>query len=396
MKIQSIRLQNFKMFRKVAIGDLPSLAVFVGANGSGKSTLFDVFGFLRDALTHNVQVALRMNDRGGFGEMRTRDESGPIRIELKFRTVIKGRERLVTYAIVIGHRDGTPIIEEETLSYKRGSHGYPFKFLDFKRGKGQAVADQDFSMADEKLEREQQSLDARIPAIKGLGQFDKFEAASKFRQFIENWHLSDFHISDARPSQRAELHERLSERGENLAEVARYLSENHKRAFSEILKKMARRVPGVSNVDTETMPDGRVLLKFQDGALKDPFAAPHVSDGTIKMFAYLILLNNPSRHSLLCVEEPENQLYPSLLERLLEEFRLYAGQDGGQVFVSTHSPDLLNAAGLDEMFWLEKKNGLAVVRRARDDKMVAGMVENGDVLGRIWRKGLFEGANPGL
>ena len=118
---------------------------------------------------------------------------------------------------------------------------------------------------------------------------------------------------------------------------------------------MARRVPGVSDVRAEEMPDGRVLLKFHDGAWKDPFAASHVSDGTIKMFAYLVLLNSPMRHSLLCVEEPENQLYPSLLNRLLEEFRLYAGKGGGQVFVSTHSPDLLNAAKLDEVFWLEKK-----------------------------------------
>ena len=395
MKIESIRLKNFKMFREVVIRDLPSLAVFVGANGSGKSTLFDVFGFLRDALTYNVQVALRMNDRGGFCEMRTRDGTGPVRIELKFRMPIKGSERRVTYAIAIGQdQGGTPIIEEETLSYRRGGHGQPFKFLDFKRGKGRAVADQDFNVPDDKLEREQQSLDARIPAIKGLGQFEKFEAANRFRQFIENWHLSDFHISDARPSRRAELHEHLSERGENLAEVARFLSENHPKCFGRVLTEMARRVPGVSGVATETMADGRVLLKFQDDGLKDPFAAPHVSDGTIKMFAYLILLNNPSRHPLLCVEEPENQLYPTLLGRLLEEFRVYAASGSGQVFVSTHSPDLLNAAELDEVFWLEKKNGKAVARRARDDKTIARMVEDGDVLGRIWRTGLFGGVNP--
>ena len=84
------------------------------------------------------------------------------------------------------------------------------------------------------------------------------------------------------------------------------------------------------------------MLKFQDGAFEDPFLARYVSDGTIKMLAYLTLLYDPDPHPLLCVEEPENQLYPTLLWELAEEFRSYANR-GGQVFVSTHSPDFLNA-----------------------------------------------------
>ena len=395
MKIESIRLQNFKMFREVVIDDIPPLAVFVGANGSGKSTLFDVFGFLRDALTHNVQTAL-LKGRGGFNEMRTRERNGDIEIELKFRTPIKGSARLVTYKIAIGcDSDGAPIVERETLSYKRGSRGHPFKFLDFRRGRGQAVADQDFSVPDIKLTREEQSLDSpQILAIKGLGQFEKFAAASAFRQFIENWHLSNFHISAARPSAEAGYAEHLTERGDNLAVVAQLMADKHKEAFRSVLEKMARCVPGVAEVKAESMPDGRVMLKFRDGAWKDPFAAQNASDGTIKMFAYLILLNAPNRHPLLCVEEPENQLYHSLLGELLDEFRLYARKGKGQVFVSTHSPDLLNDAEVSEVFWLTKEDGVSSVTRARDNKVIAGMMEDGDNLGRIWRMGLFEGANP--
>ena len=59
-----------------------------------------------------------------------------------------------------------------------------------------------------------------------------------------------------------------------------------------------------------------------------------------------ILLHDPQPHPLLAVEEPENQLYPALLIELIEEFRDYAGR-GGQVFVSTHSPDFLNGAELE-------------------------------------------------
>ena len=393
MKIQSIRLKNFKMFREVVIRDLPPLAVFVGANGSGKSTLFDTFGFLRDALVFNVQIALAR--RGGFHEVRTRGEDGPIEIELKFRLKIVNRERLVTYGMLIDEENGSPLIEREYLRYKRGKFGHPFNFLNFRRGKGRAVTnEQDFNVPDTKLTREEQKLDLHTPAIKGLGQFERFKAANAFRQFIENWHLSDFHISAARPSPEAGYAERLSEVGDNLALVAQFMAERHQEKFQTVLKKMQARVPGVVEVRAEPMPDGRVLLKFRDGAWKDPFAARHASDGTVKMFAYLVLLNDPARHPLLCVEEPENQLYPSLLGELLAEFRAYAGKGEGQVFVSTHSPDLLNEADVDEVFWLAKKDGVSEVRRARDDKVIAGMMEDGDKLGRIWRAQLFKGANP--
>ena len=116
-----------------------------------------------------------------------------------------------------------------------------------------------------------------------------------------------------------------------------------------------------------------------------------MSDGTIKMFAYLVLLHDPRPHALLAVEEPENQLYPELMPELVEEFRDYALR-GGQVFISTHSPDLLNAAGLDEIYWLAKKDGYSTIRRAADDNLLSRLVDAGDLPGALWKQGLSEGA----
>jgi predicted ATPase len=52
---------------------------------------------------------------------------------------------------------------------------------------------------------------------------------------------------------------------------------------------MKQRVPGVSKVEAKETDDGRLILKFQDESFHDPFIARYVSDGTIKMFAYLVL-----------------------------------------------------------------------------------------------------------
>lgn len=391
MRIEAITIKNFRALRFVELTDLPAMSVFVGANGCGKSTLFDVFGFLHDALVHNVRQALAK--RGGFREVLSRDASGPIEIELKFR---QPGDPLVTYGLEIGlDGDGQPVVEREVLKYRRGSHGQPWRFLDFARGKGLAVTnEEDYGKPDVEMERDEQQLDSPdILAVKGLGQFQKFRQVSAFRRLIEDWHVSDFHIADARPSQETGVAEHLSERGDNLALVAQYMFERHPSAFKTVLEKMARRVPGVKEVSAATTVDGRLVLKFRDGKFKDPFIARYVSDGTIKMFAYLLLLNNPRPHPLLCVEEPENQLYPNLLIELAEEFREYASR-GGQVFITSHSPEFLNGSRLDEIFWLEKRDGFTTVTRASSSEQLRALAKEGDLPGQLWKQGLFQAERP--
>jgi predicted ATPase len=109
------------------------------------------------------------------------------------------------------------------------------------------------------------------------------------------------------------------------------------------------------------------------------------------MFAYLVLLHDPHPFPLLAVEEPENQLYPELLQELAEEFRDYARR-GGQVFISTHSPEFLNGTGLDEIYWLSKKNGFASIYRGADSDILKKLVAEGDMPGTLWRQGVFTGA----
>jgi len=156
---------------------------------------------------------------------------------------------------------------------------------------------------------------------------------------------------------------------------------------------MSERVPGITSVEATATADGRIVLRFQDGAFKDPFISRYVSDGTLKMFAYLVLLNDPTPHPLLCIEEPENQLYPDLLYELAEEFRAYS-KNGGQVFISTHSPDFVNGVRLEELFWLTKENGFSRVVRASEDPILQELVKEGDLPGALWKRGFFRGVGP--
>ncbi len=244
--------------------------------------------------------------RGGFRELVTRGETGPIGITVKFR---ESGGRLATYQLDIAGEEGRPVVEREILKFRRGQYGKPWHFVDFSRGRGWAITNEAaYGQKGVEQERKEHQLDdPSVLAIKGLGQFKEFRVVAEFRSLIENWHISDFHISDARPSVEAGYAEHLSMRGDNVAQVAQFLYEYHRDRFDRVLEAMKERIPGVSNVQAKPTEDGRLVLRFQDGSFQDPFIARYVSDGTIKMFAYLVLLYDPRPHPLLAVEEPENQ-----------------------------------------------------------------------------------------
>lgn len=394
MIIEEIRIQNFKALKDVHLKNLPTMAVFVGKNGTGKTTLFHVFSFLKACLAGNVRMALQKEGGlRGFQEVITRGVSltEKIVIELKFRMEIAGVNRLVTYLLEIGLHESKPVVTREILRYKRARYGSPFHFIDFSMGQGNAVSnEEDFTKADEDLTREPQSISPDSLAISGLGQLERFKAAKAFRDLISNWHISDFHIGDARGKKVQEEGIHLSSSGDNLPSVAYRLHEEEPEIFNKVLEKMRQRVPGIRDIKTDVGADGSLLVRYSDGAFKDPFLDHNVSDGTIKMFAYMILLHDPIPHKILCVEEPENQLYPELMVLLAEEFQSYARR-GGQVFISTHSPDFLNAISAESLYVLEKREGVTKIYRVADDPLVSDLLRQGDHAGYLWNQGMFKG-----
>lgn len=395
MRIEALELKNYKTFKHLKLTNLPEMVVLVGANGTGKTTLFDVFSFLQDALAGTVSKAV--NARGRYKELVTRGcEDEAIEIIIKFRG---SKNVLVTYELSIKPNPSNSfgvIVEKEVLKYRRGSKGKPWHFLDFKEGKGSAIKNENAYSATntEDAEREVRTLEsADTLALKGLGYLAEYPVVNEFRRLIENWYISDFHMSAARESKKPTQEDNhLSKTGDNLANVSLALYENQREIFDKILTIMAQRVPGIKNIKAKLTEEGNLILLFQDGSFKEPFLAKAVSDGTLKMFAYLLLLHAPNGKQLLAIEEPENQLYPHLMRGLTEELEHYAHIQG-QVFISTHSPEVLNAVNPKFVYLLSKNSGITNLTKAMDDENVASLVAGGDLLGYIWKQGLLVGLN---
>ncbi len=401
--ISSFLIENFRALRRVEFKDLQPLNVLLGPNGCGKSTVFDAFQFIADCLQTNVRKALEA--RGRFGEVRSRGAHGSIAFTVKYRESDFGArggavQPLITYHLAIDEVDGQPIVSKEYCRWTRkvGTAGRPFDFLRMERGEGSVVTGEMPETDDHREPVRMESPDTL--AIKAFGQLATNPRVASLRRFIEGWFLSYLIPDQARQIPPAGAEEHLSRTGENLPNVIQYLNERHPKALGSILHKVSQRIPGLAQVDHQETIDGRVALRFRDGPWQDPFLARYVSDGTIKMLAYLVLLNDPEPPPLLGVEEPENGLHPKLLEVLAEEFRAHArGGEGSrptQVFVSSHSPYFINALRPEELWVMQReRDGYAAVSRADTIRGVTEFCQEGARLGSLWYEDHFGGrGNP--
>ena len=445
-KIEGIRVKNFKTLKDVTLGEmwdtpdaepLTPMTVVIGKNGVGKSTLFDVFGFLADALKFGVEEACDMRGRGGFEKIRSQEENQPINISICFSQ--DSNKGSFLYDISIDNSNlGRCFVEQEVLCrlpsknnpliiylalcqgigftidqesfnkpYDDNIRFSPDEFISLskhliyeinvvkKPGEGVALDKINLDKINEAatnmgIENIQAILldDNKKLGIAALGALKQHPEISLLRQFMESWYLSYFSPDAARTLPMSGTHHHLNSRGDNLANVVQFMEREHRDKFQNILNRIAEKIPGICSIKTYRDPISNQLhLLFQNKGFDKPFYAPQMSNGTLKVFAYLLLLEDPNPPPFICIEEPENGLYHKLLETLAAEFRSHAtGKDGGsQLFITTHQPYFVDALEPEEVWILEKgEDGFATIRRASDDELVKDMVAEGLPLGGLW------------
>ncbi len=413
-KIEGIKIKNYRVLKDVTLGrlwdtkkteKLSPMTVVIGKNGVGKSSLFDAFGFLADCLKLGVEKACYEQGRGGFDRIRSQTpDAGPIEFTVYYRE--KSESRPITYEIAIDKdASGRPYVSSERLRQRRQKYGQPFSFLRMNKGKGlvwkegkglpaQELDEDEFlkllGLKEESAEKEFIELDDnRKLGIATLGALKQHPRITSFRKFIEGWYLSYFTPDAARSLPLAGPQQRLSVHGDNLGNVVQFMEREHPKRFEAILKQIADKIPGIDRIDTETSLDGRLLLCFNDKGFDDPFYAQQMSDGTLKIFAYLLMLEDPKPPPFICIEEPENGLYHKLLEILAQEFRYHATRTRNvpapQIFITTHQPYFVDALEPKEVWVLEKgPDGFSNISRASDDKIVKALCEEELPLGGLW------------
>ena len=386
-RIEYLKVQNYRALHNLELKKITPLTVFLGPNGSGKSTIFDVFAFLSECFTESLRKA--WDRRGRFRELRTRDSTGCIIIELKYRETSKSP--LITYHLAIDEENNRPFIAEEWLQWRRGGQGKPFRFLDFKKGEGQVISG---ATPDEEGERiTEQLASSELLAVNTLGQFAKHPRVSALRRFITGWYLSYLTADNTRSLPEAGAQERLSPTGDNLPNVIQYLKEQHPQRLEEILRTLSARIPRLEKVEALVMQDGRLLLEIKDAPFSHPILAKYASDGTLKLLAYLTVLFDPNPPQLVGIEEPENHLHPQLLPQLAEECR--SASANTQLMITTHSPFFVDRLKPEELWVLYRdEKGFTQAKRTADMQGIKQFIENGSLLGSLWMEDFFDVGNP--
>lgn len=311
-RLLGIHIKNYRALADVSLGQvqygrgtpLPRLTCLIGPNGSGKSTMLDAFGFVADCLLDGVEAACDKSWRGGFDRLRTQGASGPISFEIYFEAGDESRP--IVYQLIVDLVDGVPAAVEETCRQRREgeTRGKPYYFLKLKRGSGKVWAGQAVGQATESRNSQRVTL-ANLDklGIATLGNLSEHPRIVALRSYIEQWYLSYFVPNAARALPATGAQRWLDREGSNIGNVLQYFQRQYPQQFDAILVRLARAIPGLKKISPEESKDKRLLLKFDERGYEDPFFQNSMSDGTLKMLAYAVLLEDPQPRPFIGIEE---------------------------------------------------------------------------------------------
>lgn len=406
-KMEGIRIENYGSLKSVVMGKLFShqeghplgnMVTIIGPSGSGKSTVADAFGFIADCLEKGVEEACDLKNRGGFQQLVSQKSDQPIRFELYYRET--NNSRPITYELSIAlDENQRPFVLDERLRQRAAGQkrGWPKSFLNLHRGEGYAfegkegLQDDNGDVIGDDKKVEVHLADKRKLGISTYGAMSQYDRIVNFMNFMKSWYLCYFSPDSARQIQFAAPQPYLDRTGSNLNNVAQYMFRENRSKFDRTLKEIQSKLPGIWKIEPAQMENGQMVLKFFEEGFEKPFYSSRMSDGTLKLFAYYLLLHERSPRQLVFIEEPENGLYHQYLTDLSSEMKKSVGSGyARQLFITTHSPFFVNALSPEGVWVLEKEeNGFSTIKRASDYEFVRDMSNEDILLGDLWYSKYF-------
>lgn len=396
--IKKIRVKNFKSFNELEV-ELDKLNVLIGANASGKSNFIKIFQFLGDIVKFGLDNAISM--QGGIEYLKNinigKSEnlsitivSDPLRLRPGLywgpsRELLRGDlimdETIYEFALEFNQRGppGFKVVKDELtqkLKFKRGGAAEEKAIV------GEIVC----SNVDGKVNIDlSEGIPAKVKRIfptfmtehkltsKTLLLETPFFSISRLDKIASNISIYDFDPKLPKQITPITGKAELEEDGSNLPIILKNIIENKnlKRKFFNLLKDL---LPFIDDIGVDRFAYKSLLVKLREIYSKEQLPAFLISDGTINITALIVALYF-ERKPIIIIEEPERNIHPHLISKVMEMAR--DASQKKQIIITTHNPEVVKNAGLENILLISRdEEGFSTISRPADKEEIKTFLKN--------------------
>ena len=367
-RIESVTIRGFRSLADFTISEIPNAAVLIGANGSGKSNFIRFFEMMSWML-RSRNLAEFVERQGGADDQLFRGNRHTPRLEAEISLCTEKGRNDYRFALSYAHPDRF-FFSEERFRFSSADNLTEAEWEPLDSGHREAaIVDARYGASDVNST----TASVIVHLLRDCSTF-QFHDTSDGSNFKKRWDVED--------------NNQLRSHGGNLAAILHRLEQEDSKRYETICQHIGRVLPVFDRFTIEPSY-GRVSLRWKAKDTDKTIGAHLTSDGSLRFFALVTLLNLPPEMlpSVVLLDEPELGLHPAAVTLICGMIKSLAEQR--QVIVATQSPILVDAFDLDEIFVLELEDGQTKVRALRKDDYQHWMDEF--TTGELWQKNLLGG-----
>lgn len=334
----SIKLITAKIINFKSLGDIElnfrDLTIIVGANSSGKSNCLEALRFLAFILVKGRLPSTEAMPRF----VRDNQE------KISFSIVVEDDNNHAEYKVSLGLNDENIAIASEHLLVNGQ------KVIDIINGKGE-VCDED-GKNPQKYESDTEISEEL--ALKSAGKFGNKPFTKKLANYIREWEVYDINPEEMKKysflveavklkNEDSDSIPSLDNEATEVQEILNYWATNDVEKFKQVSQELKECLK-ISLISTKNNEKQFVKVLEEDGS-KMPLSS--MSDGTLRIIAYSILLYQSEIPPLISIEEPERNLHPGVLKDVASIIKKLSRRT--QVICTTHSSQLLDCFETEEI-----------------------------------------------